>query len=87
MDVWEGCASVVAVAGLRSAWFWLGELGRRGSWRTSIGMFNLWQAKIEFMIGMYWWARSVEGDNVMIRIRDWRVLVELLFGSVAVAAD
>ena len=50
-------------------------------------MLSRWQANIEFMIGMYWWARSVEGDRVMIRMRDWRAVVELLLGSVAAAAD
>jgi len=87
VDVWVGVllVSVVVVAG--SACFELGSAGRSGSWSTSMGMFSLWQAKIEFMMGMYWWARSVEGDNVIIKIRDCRTLVELLFGSVAVAAD
>ena len=86
VDVWVGVLlmSVVVVAG--SGCFCLGSEGRRGSWRTSIGMLSLWQAKIEFMIGIYWWARSVEGDSVMIRIRDCRTLLELLLESVAVAA-
>ena len=45
----------------------------RGSWRMSIGMESLWHAKMAFMIGMYWCARSVEGEAEMSRIRDWRV--------------
>ena len=44
----------------------------RGSERMSIGIESLWHAKIAFMIGMYWCARSVEGDAEMRRTRDWR---------------
>lgn len=65
---------------------WWGP-GGSGSWRTSIGMLSLWQANMEFIIGMYWWARSVDGDSVMMRMRDCRELLVLLVGSVAVAAD
>ena len=48
----------------------VGEEGR-GICRMSIGMARRWHAKIAFMMGMYWWARSVEGEAVMRRIRDW----------------
>lgn len=38
------------------------------SLRTSIGMRDLWAAKMLFMRGMYWSAMSP--DTLMIRIRD-----------------
>lgn len=90
VDCWEDL--MLSVMGSRIALAGCGcfcsvPFDSRGSWRTSIGMLSLWQAKMEFIIGMYWCARSVEGESVTIKIRDWRAFVELLFGSVAVAAD
>lgn len=42
----------------------------RGSCRMSIGMARRWHAKMAFMMGMYWCARSVEGEAEISRIRD-----------------
>lgn len=47
----------------------------KGIWRMSIGMESRWQAKIEFMMGMYWCARSDEGEAVRRRIRDCSFVV------------
>lgn len=44
----------------------------RGMARMSMGMLRRWQAKMAFMIGIYWWARSVVGEAEMRRMRDWR---------------
>jgi hypothetical protein len=44
-----------------------------GIWRMSIGMERRWQAKIVFMMGMYWWARSEVGETVRMKMRDCRV--------------
>lgn len=41
-----------------------------GSWRMSMGMDCLWHAKMAFMIGMYWCARSVDGEAETRRMRD-----------------
>ena len=46
------------------------DWGDRGMERMSMGMARRWQAKIAFMMGMYWWARSVDGEAVMRRMRD-----------------
>jgi hypothetical protein len=53
-----------------------------GSWRMSMGMDRRWQAKMAFMMGMYWCARSVEGEAEIRRIRDWRVLLLVVTASV-----
>lgn len=50
----------------------------RGSCNMSMGMDRRWQAKMAFMMGMYWWARSVEGEADINRIRDCSALVEPL---------
>jgi hypothetical protein len=47
--------------------------GGRGNCKMSMGMESLWHAKMAFMMGMYWWARSVEGEAEMSRMRDWSV--------------
>lgn len=44
-----------------------------GIWQMSIGIERRWQAKIVFIIGMYWWARSDVGETVRMKMRDWRV--------------
>lgn len=44
-----------------------------GIWQMSMGMERRWQAKIVFIMGMYWWARSEVGETVRMKIRDWRV--------------
>ena len=54
-----------------------------GICRMSIGMERRWQAKIEFMMGMYWCARSVEGEAVRRRIRACTLVLEVE-GSVEV---
>lgn len=38
------------------------------SLRMSMGMRRRWAAKVVFIIGMYWWARSP--DTEITRIRD-----------------
>lgn len=38
-------------------------------------------------MGMYWCARSVDGESVMMRTRDCSEFVGLFVGSVAVTAD
>jgi len=49
----------------------------RGRCSISIGMDRRWHANMAFMMGMYWCARSVEGEAETSRIRDWREFVEL----------
>lgn len=46
--------------------------GGSGMARMSIGMLRRWQAKMAFITGMYWWARSAVGEAEMRRMRDWR---------------
>ena len=58
----------------------LGAAGR-GSWRMSIGTERRWQAKMEFMMGMYWCARSVEGEAERRRIRDWSFEEVVVWGA------
>lgn len=45
----------------------------RGIWQMSMGMERRWHAKIVFIIGMYWCARSEVGETVRMKMRDWRV--------------
>lgn len=47
----------------------------RGNCKISIGIESLWHAKMAFMMGMYWCARSVEGETETSKIRDCRALV------------
>jgi hypothetical protein len=49
--------------------------GGSGICSMSIGIARRWHAKIAFMMGMYWCARSVEGEAVSNRIRDWILLL------------
>jgi hypothetical protein len=49
--------------------------GGRGICSMSIGIASRWHAKIAFMMGMYWCAKSVEGEAVTNRIRDWILLL------------
>ena len=63
VEFWVGCGGSVEEM----------EDKGKGSWRMSMGMERRWHAKMAFMMGMYWWARSVEGDAEMSRMRDWRV--------------
>ena len=44
-----------------------------GIWQMSMGMERRWQAKIVFIIGIYWCARSEVGETVRMKMRDWRV--------------
>ena len=55
------------------------------SFRMSIGIRRRWAAKVVFMMGMYWWARSPETDTT--RIRDCKPLgVSLLSRVVGLLA-
>ena len=47
-----------------------GEFWGKGNDRMSMGMDRRWHAKMAFMMGMYWCARSVEGEAEISRIRD-----------------
>ena len=60
------------------------EVFGSGIWQTSTGMERRWQAKMQFMMGMYWRAMSVEGETERRRMRAWRAvfLEERLDGSV-----
>ena len=62
--------------------------------QMSMGMERRWHAKIVFMIGMYWWARSPDTERMRMRGRrvvgrvDCEVLLLLLLpvGSAAAVA-
>ena len=49
----------------------------------SMGIASRWHAKMAFMMGMYWCARSVEGEAVRRKMRDWSLF--LSSAEVAVA--
>ena len=88
---WSAGIDFVGVFGVESVFASrLTAGGTVGIWQMSIGTLSLWQAKMLFMMGMYWWARSVLGLTVSRKMRDCSFEMSFLtsvVGFVALASS